>query len=116
MQVFKPIPQLVFLLMAMAIESSAEDTTHTWNFDNDSPATLPSEFIVGTLFDGKTAGEWKVLDRAQSPPHVLGQLMGKGAEHAYKTVLINGIMASDLELQVSFLPIEGKAYPIWEVV
>jgi hypothetical protein len=35
--------------------------------------------------------------------------MGKGAEHAYKTVLINGIMASDLELQVSFLPIEGKA-------
>ena len=117
MQAFKPIPQRIFLFMAMAIavpaiESSAEDTTYTWNFDNDSPATLPSEFIVGTLFDGRPAGEWKVLetDRAQSPPHVLGQLMGKGAEHAYKTVLINGIMAYDLELQVSFLPIEGKAY------
>lgn len=67
--------------------------------------------MVGTLFDGRPAGEWKVLqtDRAQSPPHVLGQLMGKGAEHAYKVVLINGITASDLDLQVSFLSIEGKA-------
>ena len=36
-------------------------------------------------------------------------MMGKGVEHAYKTVLIDGIMASDLLLQVSFLPIEGKA-------
>jgi hypothetical protein len=66
---------------------------------------------VGTLFDGRPAGEWKVLEteRAQSPPHILGQHIGKGAEHAYKTVLINGITASDLELHVSFLPIDGKA-------
>lgn len=83
----------------------------TWNFDTDPPGTLPKDFMVGTLFDGRPAGEWKVLqtDRAQSPPHVLGQLMGKGAEHAYKVVLINGITASDLDLQVSFLSIEGKA-------
>lgn len=104
---------LISILMtaAPAIGSSPEDTTHTWTFDNDPPETLPPGFQVGTLFDGRTAGEWKVLetDRAPSPPHVLGQLMGKGAEHAYKTVLINGMRASNLELQVSLLPIEGTA-------
>ena len=35
--------------------------------------------------------------------------MGKGAEHAYKVVLIDGTTASDLDLEVSFLPIAGKA-------
>ena len=40
---------------------------------------------------------------------MLGQLLGKGAEHAYKMVLINGVKASDLELEVSLLPIEGRA-------
>ena len=47
--------------------------------------------------------------RAKSSPRVLGQLMGKGAEHAYKTLFINGTKASDVVFQVSLLPIEGKA-------
>jgi 3-keto-disaccharide hydrolase len=87
------------------------DSPPVWTFDADLPGTLPQDFAIGTLFDGRPAGEWKVLqtDRAKSPPHVLGQLMGKGAEHAYKTVLINGTSASDIDLQVSFLPIDGKA-------
>ena len=38
----------------------------------------------------------------------LGQLMGKGAEHAYKVVLINGTKSADLDLEVSLLPVEGK--------
>jgi hypothetical protein len=103
---------IIIPMMAVAAAgSSLESTTRVWTFDNDSPETLPSEFQVGTLFDGRPAGEWKVLDtdRAQSPPRVLAQLMGKGAEHAYKTVLINGVRASDLQLEVSLLPIEGKA-------
>ena len=41
--------------------------------------------------------------------HVLGQLLGKGAEHAYKVVLVQGTTATDLDLRVSFLPISGKA-------
>lgn len=115
MRMFRSAYQRIFLLMVMAIAvpaigSSPDDPIHLWTFDNDSPGTLPAEFTVGTLFDGRPAGEWKVLeiDRAGSPSRVLGQLMGKGAEHAYKTVLIDGIKASDLDLQVSFLPIEGK--------
>jgi hypothetical protein len=101
----------LLLLAAPVVGYGLESTTHVWTFDNDLPKTLPAEFQVGTLFDGRPAGEWIVLetDRAKSSPRVLGQLMGKGAEHAYKTVLINGTRASDLELQVSFLPIEGKA-------
>jgi len=35
--------------------------------------------------------------------------MGKGAEHAYKVVLVNGTKSSDLNLEVSLLPVEGKA-------
>ncbi|HBR52398.1 MAG TPA: hypothetical protein DEA71_20260 [Nitrospira sp.] len=98
-------------LAAPAVGSSLESTTHLWTFDNDPPETLPSEFQMGTLFDGRPAGKWKVIEteRAKSSPRVLGQLMGKGAEHAYKTVLINGIKVSDLALHVSFLPINGKA-------
>ena len=101
----------ILLLAAPVVGYGLESTTHVWTFDNDPPKTLPPEFQIGTLFDGRLAGEWSVLetDRAKSPPHVLAQLLGKGAEHAYKTVFINAIRASDLELEVSFLPIEGKA-------
>jgi hypothetical protein len=101
----------ILLLAAPAVEYGLESTTHVWTFDNNPPKTLPPEFQMGTLFDGRPAGEWTVIqtDRAKSSPRVLGQLMGKGAEHAYKTVLINGIKASDLDLHISFLPIDGKA-------
>ncbi len=105
---------LLLIIMALAVPTagfSLESTTRVWTFDQDSSERLPSGFHVGTLFDGRPAGEWRVLetDRAPSPPHVLAQLMGKGAEHAYKTVLIDGITVSDLDLQVSLLPIDGKA-------
>ena len=98
-------------LAILCVSASAEDSIRLWNFDADLPGTLPKDFAVGTLVDGRPAGEWKVLktDRAKSPPQVLAQLMGKGFEHAYKVVLINGSTSSDLDLQVSFLPIKGKA-------
>jgi hypothetical protein len=104
--------QITILVMAAPMVSyGLENTTKVWTFDNDPQKTLPSEFQIGTLFDGRPAGEWKMLetDRAKSPPGVLGQLMAKGAEHAYKTLLINGTKSSDVELAISFLPIEGKA-------
>lgn len=82
-----------------------------WSFDREQPGTLPSEFSIGTLFDGRPAGDWQVLatDRAKSPPHVFAQLMAKGAEHAYKITLVKEIVASDLNLEVLFLPIQGRA-------
>ena len=85
------------------------DPSQVWTFDADPSGTVPQDFTIGTLFDGRPAGEWKVLqtDRAKSPPQVLGQLMGKGAE--YKTVLINGTSATDIDLRVSFLALAGKA-------
>ncbi len=98
-------------LAILCLSASAEDSIHTWNFDVDLPGALPKGFVIGTLFDGRPAGEWKTVptDRAKSPPQVLAQLMGKGAEHAYKVVLIDGTTSSDLDLEVSFLPIEGRA-------
>jgi hypothetical protein len=102
-----------FQLAIGAVTVQAETAAHApaWNFDREQPGTLPGEFSIGTLFDGRPAGEWQVLatERAKSPPHVLAQLMAKGAEHAYKITLIKGIVASDLNLQVSFLPIQGRA-------
>jgi hypothetical protein len=106
----------ILLLLAVAIAVpvvgfSLESATRVWTFDDDQPESLPPEFQIGTLFDGRPAGEWKILqtEMANNGKHVLGQLMGKGAEHAYKVVLVQGTTATDLDLRVSFLPISGKA-------
>lgn len=105
---------LLLLAVAMAVPVvgfSLDSATHVWTFDDDPPESLPPEFQVGTLFDGRPAGEWKILqtEMANHGKHVLGQLLGKGAEHAYKVVLVQGTTATDLDLRVSFLPISGKA-------
>ena len=96
---------------ALPPQAETVSKAQVWNFDHDPPAVLPEGFLIGTLFDGRPAGDWRVLptEQAKSPPHVLGQVMAKGAEHAYKVVLIRGGVASDLDLSVSFLPIQGKA-------
>jgi len=108
-------PSLAVSLVAVLASSlmagpGPVSTMYRWNFDADPPGGPPKDFAIGTLFDGRRAGDWNVLktDRALSPPHVLGQVVGKGAEHAYKIVLINGITSSDLDLEVSLLPVEGK--------
>ena len=95
----------------MATQAETASPALVWNFDREQPGTLPVEFSIGTLFDGRPAGDWQVLatDRAKSPPHVLAQVMAKGAEHAYKVLLLKEAIASDLILQVSFLPIQGQA-------
>lgn len=96
---------------AVAAQAETGPPTSAWSFDRGQPGTLPSEFSIGTLYDGRMAGEWQILatERAKSPPHVLAQLMAKGAEHAYKVILLKEVIASDLNLAVSFLPIQGKA-------
>lgn len=74
------------------------------------PKQPPFQIQVGTLFDGRLAREWKILETesAHNGTHVLAQLMGKGGGHAYKVVLIQGTTTTDLDLRVSFLPISGK--------
>jgi hypothetical protein len=64
---------------ALSIEAQTADCLHEWNFDQVPPGALPTQFSIGTLFDGRPAGEWQVLttDRAKSPPNVLAQLMPK---------------------------------------
>jgi hypothetical protein len=99
------------LALTLASVSSGAPLSLSWNFDADAPNTVPRDFEVGTLFDGRAAGEWRVVqtEKANSAPHVLGQLQGKGAEHAYKVVLVKGTDSSDFDLSVSFLPMAGKA-------
>lgn len=99
---------LTFLLSATTA-SAAE--VQLWNFDGDQPGKIPSKFHIGTLFDGRPAGDWQVTasDKATSSPHVLAQLQGKGAEHAYKIFLIQGTESANVDLSVKLLPIDGKA-------
>ena len=105
---------IIMLIMMMRstplLCSADESNTRLWTFDSELPDMLPAEFQVGTLFDGRPAGEWKIVktDRANSQPQVLGQLMGRGGEHAYKMVLINDAIAADVDVSVFFLPISGK--------
>jgi hypothetical protein len=82
-----------------------------WSFDEAAPGTLPEMFSVGTLFDGRPAGEWRILitNRAKSSSQVLAQLGSKGADHAYKLVLLNGTTSANVDVEVSFLPVSGKA-------
>jgi hypothetical protein len=108
---FIPVVGFWALAVTFASTSSGAPASLSWDFDSDAANTIPRDFEIGTLFDGRPAGEWKVLqtDRAKSPPNVLGQLMGKGAEHTYKVVLIQGTEATDLDVRVSILPISGNA-------
>ena len=97
------------LLLSTAPALTAD--VQLWNFDRDQPGQVPPGFQIGTLFDGRPAGEWQVTgsDKAPSSPHVLAQLQRKGAEHAYKTVLIQGTESDHIALSVKLLPIDGKA-------
>jgi hypothetical protein len=105
-----------------------------WNFDSETAGTLPKNFVVGTLVDGRLAGNWQVIDMKQSlslfhaldrreqirikkvlqttvppsPPHVFAQLKNRGFEQDYNVVLVEGTTTTDLDLRVSFLPVAGK--------
>ncbi|MCE3222093.1 MAG: uncharacterized protein K0S58_273 [Nitrospira sp.] len=85
--------------------------TRQWNFDGAAPGSLPSSFVVGTLFDGRPSGEWKILitDRAQSPSQVLAQLLPKGTDQAHKLLLVEGTDSVNVDLNVSYLAVAGKA-------
>jgi 3-keto-disaccharide hydrolase len=98
-------------LAVLGIPSVSAVSTQVWSFDDDPVNAAPGGFEIGTLFDGRSAGDWKVIstDKARSRKNVLAQLQDKGAEHAYKLLLINGSESADLELAVSFLAIDGKA-------
>lgn len=92
-----------------AAETSSLD--REWTFDEAAPGTLPESFSIGTLFDGRPAGEWKILitNRARSASQVLAQVGSKGADHAYKLVLLDGTASSNVDVEVAFLPVSGKA-------
>jgi hypothetical protein len=104
------IADLTGWLSSHQASGKTQGAVRTWTFDTDAAGTLPTEFQVGTLYDGRPAGEWTILaaKEAVSPPQVLAQLMNKGAEHAYKVVLTKEVQARDIDLQVSFLAVAGK--------
>jgi hypothetical protein len=102
---------LTVVIAVPVVGFSGKSETRVWTFEDDPLESLPPGFQVGTLFDGRPAGDWKILqvEMAKNGNHVFGQLMGKGAEHAYKVVLIKDTTATDLNVGVSFLPISGRA-------
>src|SRR5207237_229494 len=102
----------IILLSIWMMPAYAETSTpeiHTCHFDEERPDQLPAKFALGTFFDGRPAGEWKVIktSKALSPPNAFAQLREKGAEHHYNVVLIEDTRTADLDLSVAFLPISG---------
>lgn len=87
------------------------DPAQTWDFDALPPGTIPSAFQVGTFFDGRSAGEWKIIlsDRAKSPGQVLAQVQPKGSDHTHKLLLLDGTESGDVDVEVSYLAVSGKA-------
>jgi hypothetical protein len=105
---------LIVMAVALLIGQLAaisDDSFREWRFDDVAVDRLPSDFVLGTYFDNREAGEWKVVNtpKALSPPNVLAQLRNKGAEHNYNLVLLNNTNGADVDVSVSFLPISGKA-------
>ena len=100
---------LVWLSLVIA-KAETGDVSKSWTFDSVPIGSLPEEFLIGTMYDGRPAGVWKVIEarKAQRSTQVLAQLMNKGAEHAYKVVLVKDTQAADLDLEVSFLAGGGK--------
>ena len=111
------------------------NTQKIWDFDSEALGTLPSEFLVGTLVDGRASGKWQVIDmktsinlldkldkrdrgrvgkvlqnnEAPSAPHVFAQLKNGGYFTDFNVVLASEINVTDFDLKVSFLPIAGRA-------
>jgi hypothetical protein len=102
---------LLFLSLWMpAYADTSTPQIRTWHFDEDRTEQLPPKFSLGTFFDGRPAGEWKVImtPKALTPSNVLAQLREKGSDHHYNVVLIDDTNTADLDLSVSFLPISGN--------
>ncbi|MEO8325583.1 MAG: hypothetical protein ABI618_07020 [Nitrospirota bacterium] len=101
----------------------------------ETAGTLPPNFVIGTLADGRSAGDWQViemkhsmnvlhdLDRREhqrikdvlhslavpSPPHLIAQLNNRAFEQDYNVILVQGLTVTDFDLNVSLLPVAGKA-------
>lgn len=94
-------------------EEAGSDPQHQrqWTFDSSSPGMLPGSYVVGTQFDGRPAGEWKILitDRAKSASQVLAQLQAKGTDQTHKVILFDGTESSNIDVEVSYLAVAGKA-------
>ena len=54
--------RLIIILVALCLMSSPllgyAETSKTWNFDAVPPGTLPDNFRLGRLYDGRPAGQW----------------------------------------------------------
>ena len=105
-----------------------------WSFDSEVAGTLPKNFIVGTLVDGRSAGKWQVIDmkpstslldkldqrdhtrvkkvlqnsEVPSAPHVFAQLKNWGYFTDFNVVLVAETNATNFDLKVSFLAVAGR--------
>jgi hypothetical protein len=63
--VSRPTLALIFIATSLTLHTmpfASELKTQSWHFDSEAPDSLPSNFQIGTLFDGRPAGEWKVIE------------------------------------------------------
>jgi len=96
---------VVLALSFMAGAGSAE----TWRFDGQTPGDSPRGFSCALTGKGRP-GTWTVAPdpAAPSPPNVLAQTDADRTNYRFPVCVIDGALATDVDLSVRFKPISGS--------
>ena len=81
----------------------------TYNFDNASPGSLPSNFVSART-GGGDMGSWAILadSTAPSKPNVLAQTSTDSTDYRFPVAVLNDGVFKDMEVSVKFKPVAGS--------
>ncbi len=96
-------------LIITAATAFAQSGKRTWNFDQDPPGRMPSNFTSALTGQG-TVGRWEVMkdDSAPSPPNVLAQTSTDTTDYRFPVAIAEDTSYKDLALSVKFKTISGR--------
>jgi hypothetical protein len=91
---------MVFLLLTNGL--AAQTLEKAWNFDIDTPGSIPEGFTV-------VLGEWKIVADPDAPskPGVLAQL-AKNSGSAFNLILVNESNNKNVDISVKMKAVAGK--------
>ena len=98
----------LLVLLLLSLDSLAEGSTVTLNFDSDAVGQPPKGFEFGRTGQGRQ-GKWVVQSVADAPSggNVLAQIDADGTDYRFP-VAFAGPEFKDLQLSVKCKPVSGK--------
>lgn len=100
---------LVTLLLSLDAVLAAGPAPVRRSFDEDPRDRLPAGFTAA-LTGGGDRGDWRVIEAKDAPSgkHVVAQLSGDSTNARYPLLVIDSVLAKDLDVSVRFKPVSGK--------